>query len=295
MQRKTENKRLCLEFTSGQIIVVNKNPEKKVEGLIPRPEAFLCGVYMFSEELKSEEYEMEVMLLHACKWLLVVSKSQTEKTKEKKKRENRLTIATLPPRTLTLLTSALRHSGQSQFPSKHSPHTLSVFINLPLERRADNLEPHLCHLVNLTARGRGSELLQVRVHLSGPPAYQSRVYLKSTRSDGQQQTEGHTHTRAQTHTHARKHRRPIQRSSDQLVSERPSCCNVSFVALNPGDNDSVFSGILYGEQSSAPLERRREAVQLLQLNVHVYIITLHKQSNADRRENIRASSDPKGI
>lgn len=141
------------------------------------------------------------MFLHACKWLLVVSKSQTEKTKEKKKRENRLTIATLPPRTLTLLTSALRHSGQSQFPSKHSPHTLSVFINLPLERRADNLEPHLCHLVNLTARGRGSELLQVRVHLSGPPAYQRRVYLKSTRSDGQQQTEGHTHAPARRHTH----------------------------------------------------------------------------------------------
>lgn len=137
--------------------------------------------------------------------------SQTEK-KQKEERENCLTIAMLPPHTLSLLTSALHHSGQSQFPSKHSPHTLSVFINLPLERRADNLEPHLCHLVNLTARGRGSELLWVRVHSTGPLAYQSRVYLKYTHSDGQQQTKGHAHAHTQTSAEAQATNPKEQRS-----------------------------------------------------------------------------------
>lgn len=115
--------------------------------------------------------------MRACKSLLVVLNIEKKK-KKMEKRENRPTTATLPPRTLTLLTSAPRHSGQSQFPSKHSPHTLSVFINLPLERRDDNLGPHLCHLVNLTARGRGSELLQVRVHLSGPPSLSKPCLFK---------------------------------------------------------------------------------------------------------------------
>lgn len=64
-----------------------------------------------------------------------------------------------------------------------------MFINLPLEKRADNLKLRWCHLVNLTAQCLDQNCYGSEVTV-WPPAYQSCVYLKSTCRNGQQQTEG---------------------------------------------------------------------------------------------------------
>lgn len=95
------------------------------------------------------------------------------------------------PHTIYLLTSALLPVNTLWPKSITNQHSLihSLFINLPLQKRAVDLKLCSCHLVNLMPQDPDQNCYGSKVTV-WPLAYQSCVYFKSMCSGGQQQTEG---------------------------------------------------------------------------------------------------------
>lgn len=105
------------------------------------------------------------------------------------------------------LTAKINQSGLREMDNKcvpHTPHLLtsaalwtvniqrstrSVYSPPSAEREDANLKLRCCHLVNLTSRSPDQNCCRSEVAV-WPPAYQSRVYLKSMCSNGRQQTAG---------------------------------------------------------------------------------------------------------